>query len=49
MNLMPEQRAHLDIDAALVAAAGSCRTVRPSTWLSGAVATASTTPLSTSR
>ncbi len=47
MNLMPEQRAHLDIDAALVAAAGSCGTVKPATCPPGAVATANTTPLST--
>jgi hypothetical protein len=49
MNLTPEQKARLDIDAALVAAAGSCRTVRPATWPPGAVATASTTTLSTRR
>jgi hypothetical protein len=49
MNLMPEQRARLDIDAALVAMAGSCRTVKPAAWLPGAVATANTTLLSTKK
>jgi hypothetical protein len=43
MNLTPEQKARLDIDAALVAVAEPCRTVKPATWPSGAVATASTT------
>jgi hypothetical protein len=47
MNLMPEQRARLDIDVALVAAAGPCRTVKPATWPLGPVVTANTTPLST--
>jgi len=49
MNLTPEQKARLDIDAALVAVAEPCRTVKPATWPSGAVATASTTSLSTKR
>ena len=49
MNLTPEQKARLDINVALVAAAGPCRTVKPATWPPGAVDTASTTPLSTRR
>jgi hypothetical protein len=49
MNLMPEQKARLDINVALVAAAGPCRTVKPATWPLGAVATANTTPLSTKK
>ena len=49
MNLMPEKKARLDINVALVAMAGSCRTVKPAAWLPGAVATANTTPLSTRR
>ncbi len=49
MNLMPEQKARLDINVALVAAAGPCRTVKPATWPPGAVATANTKPLSTKK
>jgi hypothetical protein len=49
MNLTPEQKARLDIDAALVAVAEPCRTVKPGTWRPGAVITANTTPLSTKK
>jgi hypothetical protein len=49
MNLTPEQKARLDIDAALVAAGWVLQNREACSLAAGAVATANTTPLFTRR